>query len=124
MMSAVALQMSCVAALLALAAMAIVLSRFKRASEMIYGLTMAVCIVAAAAALVWLVWGEANTSALILPIGLPWIGAHFRLDAWPRSSSSWSISAAPPRASTASATAGTSTRRNACCRSFRRSWPA
>ena len=80
MMSAVALQMSCVATLLALAAMAIVLSRFKRASEVIYGLTMAVCIVAAAAALVWLVWGEANTSALILPIGLPWLGAHFRLD--------------------------------------------
>ena len=48
---------------------------------MIYGLTMAVCIVATAAALVWLVRGEANTSALILPLGLPWLGAHFRLDA-------------------------------------------
>jgi formate hydrogenlyase subunit 3/multisubunit Na+/H+ antiporter MnhD subunit len=80
MMSAAALQMSCVAALLALAALAIVLSRSRRASEMIYGLTMAVCIVATAAALVWLVRGEANTSALVLPIGLPWLGAHFRLD--------------------------------------------
>ena len=36
-----------------------------------------------------------------------------------RSSWSWSISAAPRRASTRSATAGTSRRRSACCRSIR-----
>ena len=80
MMSAAALQMSCVAALLALAVVAIVLSRSKIASEMIYGLTMAVCAVATAGSIGWLLRGGAKTSALILPIGLPWLGAHFRLD--------------------------------------------
>jgi hydrogenase-4 component B len=80
MMSAAALQMSCVAALLVLAALAIVLSRSNGATDLVYGMTMAVCAVATAAAMSWLVRGGAETSALVLPVGLPWLGAHFRLD--------------------------------------------
>src|SRR5258708_6867025 len=80
MISAAALQMSCVAALLALAAVAIVLSRAKVATSVIYGITMAVCSVATAASINWLLKGGAETSALTLPVGLPWLGAHFRLD--------------------------------------------
>ena len=80
MISAAALQMSCVAALLALAAVAIVLSRTKAASGVIYGITLAVCIVATATSISWLLKGGAETSALVLPVGLPWLGAHFRLD--------------------------------------------
>ncbi|WP_454622318.1 hydrogenase 4 subunit B [Bradyrhizobium cenepequi] len=79
-MSAAALQMSCVAALLAAAALAIVLSRSTNAAGPIYGITMTVCVVATAAAMNWLIRGGPETSALALPVGLPWLGAHFRLD--------------------------------------------
>ena len=45
--------------------------------------------------------------SMTLPLGLPWLGAHFRLDALPPFSWWSSISAAPPQASTRSATAAT-----------------
>ncbi|MCA1458013.1 hydrogenase 4 subunit B [Bradyrhizobium sp. BRP22] len=79
-MSAVALQMSCVAALLAAAALAIVLSRSRNAAGVVYGMTMTISVVATAAAMNWLIRGAPETSALVLPVGLPWLGAHFRLD--------------------------------------------
>ena len=41
--SAVALQMSCVAGLLAIAALAIVLSRAKNATAAVYGATLVIC---------------------------------------------------------------------------------
>ena len=81
MMSAVALQLSCVAALLASAIAAITLSRSERATAVIYGATLAVCLVALYGSLRWLLGDTANASAVTLPIGLPWLGAHFRLDA-------------------------------------------
>ena len=80
MISAVALQMSCVAGLLGLAALAIVLSRTKIATTIIYGTTLAISAIALTGALRSLL-GGADASALILPVGLPWLGAHFRLDA-------------------------------------------
>ena len=48
----------------------------------IYGATLAVCVgrIGRRAASGWLA-ASANASELILPIGLPWLGAHFRLDA-------------------------------------------
>jgi hydrogenase-4 component B len=79
--SAVVLQMSCVAGLLAMAALAIALSHSKRATVVIYGATLAICVAALFGSLRWLVGDIANSSDVILPIGLPWLGAHFRLDA-------------------------------------------
>jgi hydrogenase-4 component B len=81
MMSTVALQLSCVAALLATAFAAIVLSRSARATAVIYGVTLAICLFALVGSLRFLLGDTANPSALTLPVGLPWLGAHFRLDA-------------------------------------------
>ena len=76
----VSLQLWCVAALLVLAAVAVVMSGSRRASALIYGLTMVVSLAATAASLSWLIAGAAKSSAVVLPLGLPWLGAHFRLD--------------------------------------------
>ena len=80
-MSAVALQMVCVAGLLGLAALAIVLSRSKISTPVIYGATLAVSATALIGALRFLLGGAADATSLTLPVGLPWLGAHFRLDA-------------------------------------------
>ena len=80
-MSAVNLQMACVAGLLGLAVLAIVLSRSKAATAVIYGATLAVSAVALIGSMRSLLGDPANVTALTLPVGLPWLGAHFRLDA-------------------------------------------
>src|SRR5664279_5531724 len=80
-MSAVVLQMTCVAGLLGLAVLAIALSRSKAATAVIYGATLAVSAIALIGAIRWLLGGTADATDLTLPIGLPWLGAHFRLDA-------------------------------------------
>src|SRR5215207_5248094 len=80
-MSAVALQMVCVAGLLGLAVLAIALSRSKISTPVIYGATLAVSAIALAGALRSLLGGAADATTLTLPVGLPWLGAHFRLDA-------------------------------------------
>jgi hydrogenase-4 component B len=79
-MSAVALQMVCVAGLLGLAVLAIVLSGSRMATGVIYGATLAVSAVALTGSLRALLGGTGAGSELILPVGLPWLGAHFRLD--------------------------------------------
>ena len=81
MSSAIVLQISCVAALLAIAVLAIALGRSKRATAVVYGATLAISAVALFGSMSWLVDGAAKASMLSLPIGLPWLGAHFRLDA-------------------------------------------
>src|SRR5712675_1533255 len=80
-MSAVVLQMACVAGLLGLAILAIALSRSKISTAVIYSATLAVSVIATAGALRWLLGGMTDSAALTLPVGLPWLGAHFRLDA-------------------------------------------
>jgi len=80
-MSAVALQMVCVAGLLGLAVLAIVMSRSKSATAVIYSATLAVSAVALFGSIRWLIGNTVDASGLTLPIGLPWLGAHFRLDA-------------------------------------------
>jgi hydrogenase-4 component B len=79
--SPVALQMWCVAALLAVAVLAIALSRTASATAIVYSATLAISVLALFAAIRWLVGDRVNGPELILPIGLPWLGAHFRLDA-------------------------------------------
>src|SRR5437868_3218549 len=79
--TACALQMACVAGLLGLAVLAIVLSGAKRATAIIYSATLAICVVALFGSASFLIGGRVDASSVILPIGLPWLGAHFRLDA-------------------------------------------
>jgi formate hydrogenlyase subunit 3/multisubunit Na+/H+ antiporter MnhD subunit len=78
---AVVWQMSCVAGLLAIAALAIVLSRAKSSAAVVYGATLVICTAALLGSLRWLLGDAVNSSDMTLPIGLPWLGAHFRLDA-------------------------------------------
>ena len=72
--------LACISALLAVAALAIVLGRLSSATQIIYGLSLVASLLSLIAALVHLLGGSAPAS-LILPLGLPWLGAHFRLDA-------------------------------------------
>src|SRR3569832_1466028 len=81
MISAVALQMSCVAGLSGIAVLAIALSRSKISTAVIYGATLMICVVALLGSVRWLVGDVAKASDLTLPVGLPWLGAHFSLDA-------------------------------------------
>ncbi len=69
----------CVLGLLATAGLAIGLSRKAIATRVIYGASAIICGVALANAAVGL--DEAISATLTLPFGLPWLGAHFRLDA-------------------------------------------
>ena len=79
--SPVALQMSCVAGLLVIAVLAIVLSRSKSATAVVYSAASVICAIALWGSLRFLLGGKADVTGLILPVGLPWLGAHFRLDA-------------------------------------------
>src|ERR1700736_4065597 len=70
----------CIAGFLAVAVLAAALGRRRPANGVVYGATGLVALVALAAALARLL---ANTGdgALVLPIGLPGLGAHLRMDA-------------------------------------------
>ncbi len=68
-----------VAALLALAPIALLLSRSPFGRPVAYGASLALALVLATAAAASL-FGH-HDSAITLPLGLPWLGAHFRIDA-------------------------------------------
>jgi formate hydrogenlyase subunit 3/multisubunit Na+/H+ antiporter MnhD subunit len=70
-----------VAALLALAPVAIALSLNPRGSEIVYGASLVVSVVLCAIALIFLLDPAHPDMAIVLPVGLPWLGAHFRIDA-------------------------------------------
>ena len=70
----------CVAALLATAVLAVVIGRSPRATPIVYGATLAISAVALLTALVHLL-ANAEALSVTLPLGLPWVGSHFRLDA-------------------------------------------
>jgi hydrogenase-4 component B len=70
--------LACVAVLLATTAAAVAVGR--SAHRLVYGASLAASLVALAAALAQLIGGQAPAIAT-LPLGLPWLGAHFRLDA-------------------------------------------
>ena len=78
-MSAV-IVMACVAVLLGVAVLAVTMARSAGASATVYGLSLVGCTVACATSAVHLLAGAAPT-ALALPLGIPWLGAHFRIDA-------------------------------------------
>ena len=72
--------LACVAVLLATAAAAVVVGRTAHANHIVYGVSLAAALVTLAAALAQLLGGQ-TPAAMTLPLGLPWLGAHFRLDA-------------------------------------------
>jgi hydrogenase-4 component B len=79
----VVIALACVAALLVIAvgAVALAIARSAHASSVVYGASLMVCGVAMASALTWLAAGADAAPGLVLPLGLPGLGAHFRLDA-------------------------------------------
>lgn len=70
-----------VAALLGTAGLAVAARRVALARVAVYGLCFAACGFAMAAALTFLLASPMEASAAALPLGLPWIGARFRIDA-------------------------------------------
>jgi hypothetical protein len=74
------LALAAIAALLALAAVAIMAGGTAWGRGLVYGGALLICAISGAAALFQLVGGAA-TPAMTLPLGLPWLGAHFRMDA-------------------------------------------
>jgi hydrogenase-4 component B len=81
MTSGAVFQIWCVAGLLGIGVLAVAMSRSKIASPAVYGATLVICLLALSGAGRWLVDDVTGASELTLPIGLPWLGAHFRLDA-------------------------------------------
>ena len=71
--------LSCVAALIALACIAAANSRRPWANALTYGAGAAICAIALVCAVAAL--GDHVASTVILPLGLPWLGMHFRIDA-------------------------------------------
>ena len=65
--------------LLAVGVYAVIAARPPHGSRQVYSVALAVSTVALIAALAYLASGQAPET-LRLPIGLPWLGAHFRLD--------------------------------------------
>ncbi|AZO01289.1 hydrogenase 4 subunit B [Mesorhizobium sp. M9A.F.Ca.ET.002.03.1.2] len=77
----VALLLWGVAAFLGTAILAVAVSRRGSATHLVYGATLGVSAVMFAIAAAGLTGNPAGVSTVTLPLGLPWIGAHFRLDA-------------------------------------------
>src|SRR5438067_1903372 len=70
----------CVGAFLALAVLAVAVVRRPVATPIVYGICLATSLLLLAGALCGLL-DVVEPSAATLPLGLPWLGAHFRVDA-------------------------------------------
>src|SRR5665647_2379420 len=81
MMPPVVLLLFHVAVLLATGALAVVIRRAALARWATYGISLLACGFALAVALIQLVADPIDASTITLPLGLPWIGANFRIDA-------------------------------------------
>ena len=77
----VILGLCCALALLAVAVVAIAAGRWPGLPRAVYAACLVVSVVGGGAALAQLAGGPAGGTAVVLPLGLPWLGAHFRLDA-------------------------------------------
>ena len=71
----------CIAALLATGAIALLLVRHPSARVLVYGASLGIAASALASAAASLLDPASLGASLALPVGLPWVGAHFRLDA-------------------------------------------
>jgi hydrogenase-4 component B len=72
--------LACAAALLALAPIAVLIGRSPAATPFVYGASMIVTAISFVAASAHLL-SAAAPIGITLPLGLPWLGAHLRLDA-------------------------------------------
>ncbi|HZB92080.1 MAG TPA: hydrogenase 4 subunit B [Stellaceae bacterium] len=72
--------LACVAALLVTSVLGITMARTRAGTPIVYGLSLAACTVALIAALMQLS-SNAAAPTLVLPLALPWLGAHFRIGA-------------------------------------------
>ncbi len=73
--------LTCVAALLALAGLGVVVHNRPSASRIIYSASLALSSVILIVAVVRLLTWPSPDPEATLPVGLPWIGARFRIDA-------------------------------------------
>src|SRR5437773_3362063 len=80
-MTPVVVVLCSVPALLGLPLLAAAVMRWSAASRLIYAACFVICLVVLVVALTQLASGGSTVSSLRLPLGLPWIGAHFRIDA-------------------------------------------
>ncbi len=71
----------CVAAFLATGILAVVFARMPQATRLVYSASLAVSCLALGAAVTHAAAGMMIASTMTLPLGLPWLGAHLRLDA-------------------------------------------
>lgn len=78
---AIAILLWCIAALAGTAVVAVAAARSRHATRMVYALCFAACGIALSAALFHLAADGGAAQTLTLPLGLPWLGAWFRLDA-------------------------------------------
>src|SRR5271154_4202729 len=76
----IALFLQCNAALLVLSVAAVFLRRRPAVAAIVYGGSLALSALLLAGALARLIAGG-SPDGVVLPIGLPWVGSHFRLDA-------------------------------------------
>jgi hydrogenase-4 component B len=77
----VLLALACAAVLIATAALTLLLADAARARVLVYGACLAVAVVLLLIALLALLGVSRGPLAAVLPLGIPWLGAHFRLDA-------------------------------------------
>jgi hydrogenase-4 component B len=75
-----AIILACAIVLLALAPCAVMMARSLARTRLIYGVCAAIMAISLAAALAHLL-GSRPPQAFALPVGVPWLGAHLRLDA-------------------------------------------
>src|SRR5262249_14245183 len=77
----VLLALACAAVAIATATLAVVSGDEARARRIVYGVCLIVSLALFSIALLTLLGISDRPSAASLPLGLPWLGAHFRLDA-------------------------------------------
>jgi formate hydrogenlyase subunit 3/multisubunit Na+/H+ antiporter MnhD subunit len=71
----------CIGALLATSVAAIAVAHVRAGTAVVYGVALCVSAAALSIAVSCLLTSSSLAAALTLPVGLPWLGAHFRLDA-------------------------------------------
>ncbi len=67
----------CVAGLLVVSALSLILTRHRVATPIVYSACLVISLALCAAAVLYINQAPSQT---VLPLGLPWLGAHFRLD--------------------------------------------
>jgi hydrogenase-4 component B len=120
----VLLALACAAVLLSTAALSVVIADEARARLIVYGVCLIASLTLLSIALLGLLGFFDAPSAATLPLGIPWLGAHFRVDAL----SAFFLAVVNLGAAAASLsrwdTVATSTLLAECCRSIRHFWPA